>query len=205
MASTLSRLAIKAVESLLEYHFQQQNLASSMTIVEPTPNAQFTADIATFKRILNASYLLGERSARRQPYNRRHRTPAVFRPRMDILDDPESLNYRATLELPGLKAEEIRLQLRSGHLCVFGERINRLTPSTKKDPSNSDSSVEQTEVEQASLYPVQEIRYGRFYRAIRLPPDNDPAQIKASMVDGMLTIEFPKGQKPSGAHNHESS
>jgi Hsp20/alpha crystallin family len=73
---------------------------------------------------------------------------------MDIWDSPESPSVTATLELPGLKKEEISLLIQDGSLVIWGERRSRLA-SGGATPSND--------------FPVQEVKYGKFRRVIPLP------------------------------------
>jgi len=104
---------------------------------------------------------------------------------MDICDDPASPHITATFELPGVKREEIKLNIHEGNLIVRGERRSRLTPLTTR-PSNGISSLpvhpisaadtiasgEMMETDAIALpvkYPVQEVRYGKFHRAVALP------------------------------------
>jgi HSP20 family protein len=73
---------------------------------------------------------------------------------MDLCDIPESPNISVTLELPGLKKEEVSLRINDGSLVVWGERRSRLAP---------DGTVT------SEKFPVQEVRYGKFRRVIPLP------------------------------------
>jgi len=81
-------------------------------------------------------------------------SPQIFRPRMDMQDDPQSTVITATLEVPGLKPSEISIQLQDEKLTVSGERVSPL--SRPQNPGTT--------------YPVQEMKYGVFRRIIDLPP-----------------------------------
>jgi len=73
---------------------------------------------------------------------------------MDIWDNPDSPSVTATLELPGLKKEEISLLIQDGSLVIWGERRSRLA-SADTIPSKN--------------FPIQEVKYGKFRRVIPLP------------------------------------
>jgi HSP20 family protein len=73
---------------------------------------------------------------------------------MDIWDSPESPSVTATVELPGLKKEEISLLIQDGALVIWGERRSRLASSGTLSPND---------------FPVQEVKYGKFRRVIQLP------------------------------------
>jgi HSP20 family protein len=75
---------------------------------------------------------------------------------VEICDQPQSHFVTATFELPGLKKEEIGVHLtHDGRLTISG---NRRSPAflTNTDPS-------------FVVYPVKEIKYGRFERTINVP------------------------------------
>ncbi|KZT64134.1 HSP20-like chaperone [Daedalea quercina L-15889] len=68
----------------------------------------------------------------------RHRARApsrgTLRPRMDLCDDPANADIVATLELPGLKQEDVSVRIERGLLVVQGERRFR---SLARAPSRS--------------------------------------------------------------------
>lgn len=77
---------------------------------------------------------------------------------MEICDVPDSPVITATLEIPGIRKEEIGVTvIPEGRLTISGER--RAPPLLHND---SDTSLPR--------YPVREIKYGRFERTISVPP-----------------------------------
>ncbi|HSH71212.1 MAG TPA: Hsp20/alpha crystallin family protein, partial [Deferrisomatales bacterium] len=44
---------------------------------------------------------------------------------------------------------------------------------------------------------LEELRYGRFARTLRLPADADAAGLRATFADGVLTVEIPR-RSPGG-------
>jgi len=103
----------------------------------------------------------------------------IFRPRMDLCDDPGSSSITASLELPGLKPHEISIQLQDEKLTVSGERAS---PQARTANSNNTGAA----------YPVQELKYGAFRRIIDLPQGVQANQLTASMSDGMLVLSWPR-------------
>lgn len=78
---------------------------------------------------------------------------------------------------PGLDPAKIEVTIDRGVLTLSGER-----PSTLP-------TAEQARERKVSLY-AQERPYGRFQRAVSLPDDADPAQVRASYRDGVLQVSI---------------
>jgi len=94
-------------------------------------------------------------------------------PRMDIHENTENNILTVTFELPGLTKENVQIDVHNGRLNISGE---------------SKISSEHEE----SGYAVRERRYGKFSRTLKLPLGVKEDQIKASMVDGVLTVTYPR-------------
>jgi HSP20 family protein len=92
-------------------------------------------------------------------------------PALDLREDSE--NLVATVELPGLKKEDIEVTVHEGMLSVSGER--------KHEKQSKDTDVYRSER-----------FYGRFHRTISLPRPVKAEAIKASYKDGVLTVMLPK-------------
>ncbi|KZT22326.1 HSP20-like chaperone [Neolentinus lepideus HHB14362 ss-1] len=97
----------------------------------------------------------------------------IMRPRMALCDESESPNLNATFELPGMKKEEIAIEVCQGCLVVSGDR---------RPPESS----------RTRTYPIEEIKYGPFRRVVPLPRGIDASQITASMNDGLLVVSWPR-------------
>ncbi|KAJ4479306.1 HSP20-like chaperone [Lentinula aciculospora] len=95
------------------------------------------------------------------------------KPKMDLHEDTNQNTVTATFELPGLKKEDIQIDVHDGRLTVSGE---------------SKSSSEHNE----DGYAIRERRYGSFARALQLPRGVKDEEIKASMENGVLIVTFPK-------------
>ena len=112
---------------------------------------------------------------------------------MDIHEDSKQNVVTATFELPGLKKEDVNIDIHNNVLSVSGE---------------SKISSEREE----NGYAVRERRFGKFSRSIPLPQGIKVCQfylaplclnmeltlyvqnddIKASLDNGVLTVTFPK-------------
>ncbi|KAG2015318.1 hypothetical protein CC2G_008601 [Coprinopsis cinerea AmutBmut pab1-1] len=93
--------------------------------------------------------------------------------RMDLHEDTEKNLVTATFELPGLKKEDVSIDVHNGRLTVSAE-------------SKVSSDYEE------SGYAVRERRFGKLSRTLQLPTGLKDEDIKASMENGVLTVTFPK-------------
>lgn len=78
-----------------------------------------------------------------------------------------------TAEIPGVKPEEIDVQLKDGMLTIKGEK------KEEKDDKQKD-------------YHVVERSYGMFERSFSLPADVDAGKVEASFDKGVLKVTLPK-------------
>ena len=99
-------------------------------------------------------------------------------PAMDILESNEAYIIRA--ELPGVKKEEINVELKDGTLTLSGER-------------------KAEELTEGVGYRSVERVNGKFARSVILPKTVNHDAIRASYKDGILEIHVPKVEeaKPS--------
>lgn len=75
-------------------------------------------------------------------------------------------------DLPGMKKEDLRVEVREDHLVLEGERR------------------QEHQGEEGGFY-RSERSYGHFYRAIPLPEGTNPDQAQASFRDGVLEVKLP--------------
>ncbi|KAG0606821.1 hypothetical protein M758_9G170500 [Ceratodon purpureus] len=95
---------------------------------------------------------------------------------IDWRETPEAHIFKA--DLPGLKKEEVKVQVLDGTtLEISGDRKQECTQA-------------------GDLYHCMERAHGVFCRRFRLPDNTVPDEVKATVVDGVLTITIPKVQKP---------
>jgi len=95
-------------------------------------------------------------------------------PTIDLFEDKEAVTVNA--ELPGLKREDIELNLRDGFLTISGERKREEKSETKE------------------LY-RSERSWGRFQRTVSLPCEVEADKIKAAYTNGVLSVVLPKAEK----------
>jgi HSP20 family protein len=91
-------------------------------------------------------------------------------PAMNLFESENAL--LAEVEVPGLKLEEIDVQVTGNELTIRGVR---------KDPSDQDS-----------VYHRRERPVGEFRRTVRVPLDVDADKTEASLKEGILTVTLPK-------------
>jgi HSP20 family protein len=81
--------------------------------------------------------------------------------------------YYIEVELPGVKKEDINIDINDNTLTISGER--KVKEEHKED----------------TFYKVESY-YGRFERSFALPEDVDVEKIEAEFKDGILEIKIPK-------------
>lgn len=103
---------------------------------------------------------------------------SVWAPAVDIREDEKSIFIDA--ELPGLKREEISVEVENGILSLRGEH-----KAEKKEKQGN--------------YVCMERSYGSFYRSFSLPGNVKTETIDAKFEDGVLHLTLPKlaGAKPN--------
>ena len=103
------------------------------------------------------------------------RAKAAWRPSVDVIEHED--RFDLTLDLPGIKKEDMNITVKEGTLYLSGER---------KRPERD---------ENAEFYHYYERPGGAFERSFQLPDHVDGDKIKASFADGELTVEVPKSEK----------
>lgn len=100
--------------------------------------------------------------------------PADRIPVVDILDEGE--RYIVEAELPGVKKEEVSIDVSEDSISIKAER-------------------EAEAEEKKEGYVRRERESLSFYRQFPLPEDADSARATARLENGLLTIEMPKKEK----------
>lgn len=96
----------------------------------------------------------------------------AFSPRVDIKEKKDS--YEITAELPGVKKEDITVNLENGVLSLQAE-------TRQESKEESEGKIIR-----------QERRYGSFYRSFDLGSQVHEGDIQAEFKDGVLKIVAPK-------------
>ena len=108
------------------------------------------------------------------PYRRMARRWAENRDQtlgVNVREDAEREAYVLSALVPGLKSDELNIQVLEDVVRIQGEY--------KADESN---------------YLVRELPNGSFTRTLRLPAAIDAGQVEADITDGVLTLRLPKAE-----------
>jgi HSP20 family protein len=97
-------------------------------------------------------------------------------PDADVVETEDQI--RVMVELPGIKAEDINLDLENNVLTISGEKREE---HEEQDENNS--------------WHLSERRYGKVSRSFVLPRDVEQEQIQARFEDGVLSVTIPKTEK----------
>jgi HSP20 family protein len=111
-------------------------------------------------------YRMARRLARMAGYEEPERD---FTLAVDVRDENEA--YVINALVPGLKAEELNIQILEDVVTVEGE--------FKADENE---------------YLMRELPHGSFNRTLRLPAALDPEKAEAKITDGVLTLRLPKAE-----------
>jgi HSP20 family protein len=95
---------------------------------------------------------------------------AAWNPRIDVFEKNNRLVTK--VDLPGMKKEDVKVEVADGYLIISGERKNEV--EEKKD----------------EMYRCERA-YGTFYRSVPLPPSVKLEDVKASFTDGVLEVSLP--------------
>lgn len=95
-----------------------------------------------------------------------------FSPKVDIVENEKSFDFN--FAVPGMKKEDLSIEIDKGHLTVSGER---------KIGNTKDN------------YHSIETGYGKFSRSFQLPENINEDKIDASHQDGILNISVMKDPK----------
>lgn len=99
---------------------------------------------------------------------------SAWLPPVDVFEQKDAVKIVA--ELPGVKAEDVRISLENNVLTIRGEK-------------------KQTAEEQTERVHRYERCYGVFERAFTVPTTIDAEHISASHEDGVLTVSLPKVER----------
>ena len=101
--------------------------------------------------------------------------PSGWTPPVDLLETPD--RFVVTAELPGMKREDLDIQVRDDRLIISG---------TRREPAQP-----------CEQYHRVERGHGSFLRTFQLPAPVDGTRVSADLRDGVLTVICPKAADPS--------
>ena len=91
-------------------------------------------------------------------------------PTMDVFEKNGKLHLK--VDLPGVKKENVKVEIDDGDLLIFGER------------------KEESEVEENDFYRAER-QHGEFFRRLALDFEADPKKVDAKFADGVLEVSIP--------------
>ena len=91
-------------------------------------------------------------------------------PDIDVFERDNRLVTK--VDLPGLKKEDVKVEVTDGHLAISGERKS------------------ETEEKRGNVYRCER-SYGGFYRAVPLPEGAKLEDVKATFAEGVLEVSVP--------------
>jgi HSP20 family protein len=100
---------------------------------------------------------------------------AVWSPKIDVFERDNRIVTR--IDLPGMKKEDVSVEVTDGHLVLSGERKR------------------ETEEHKDNFY-RSEREYGSFYRTVPLPEGVRLEDVKAAFADGVLEVSIPMPVRP---------
>ena len=127
-------------------------------------------EMQALRRQMNQMFEQGARSGENNDENRPH----SWAPAVDVVENEHEIILHA--ELPGLKKDEIDIQLTGDRLTLSGERRKLST-------------------HRGENFHRIERQYGAFGRTFEIETPIDAAQVSASYEEGVLTIRLPKQEE----------
>lgn len=94
-----------------------------------------------------------------------------FQPHLDIVENPN--DYVVSVDLPGVKPEDVKVEMEDGRLTISGNR-----ETLTEDNSKNVHRIERSK--------------GSFHRMISLPREIDADKIDAKYEHGVLHVTLPK-------------
>jgi HSP20 family protein len=128
---------------------------------------QMTAELDS----LFEDFPFGRPALRTHPFIER----AGWMPQIEVFEKDNRLVTK--VDLPGMKKEDVKVEVTDGHLTISGERKSEV------------------EEKQDQFY-RSERQYGSFYRAVPLPEEIKLEDVKATFAEGVLEVSVPLPAKP---------
>lgn len=97
-----------------------------------------------------------------------------FTPALSVSETENA--FAVTVELPGMKPEEVKVELKEGRLWISGKKEEELE-------------------EEGKTFHRIERRHGEFRRVIHLPGAVKEESVEAKFEDGVLTVNVPKSEE----------
>ena len=145
-------------------------MAKKETTLIPARRDPFALLRTEFDRLFN------EPGWARWPFFANWRVPeGAWNPEVDVYQKDNRLITK--IDLPGLKKEDVKVEVTDGHLAISGER-------------------KREEEEKGEQFYRCEREYGSFYRVVPLPEGVKLEDVNATFADGVLEVSIPLPAKP---------
>lgn len=105
--------------------------------------------------------------------------PTAYVPTLDLVETENQ--FEVKVDLPGLKPEEVQVELKGDELWISGKH-------------------EEEKKEEGKTYHRMERRYGEFRRVLPLPSTVKEEGIEARFENGVLTVTLPKSEEAKPKH-----
>ena len=128
-------------------------------------------DTGVLTELNRMQQLMGRLSGATQPRGATNYATAGVFPAVNLSEDRDGYFVRA--ELPGVKAEDLEVEVVGRNLTIAGQRT---------------IAIEGDKV----CYHRREREGGKFSRVLGLPADIDAEKVTARLVNGILTVQVPK-------------
>lgn len=110
-----------------------------------------------------------------QDFDRRE---MVWKPRVDLHEEKDK--YVLSIDLPGMKEKDVKIEFRDGILSISGQRS------------------EERESKEGDNYYYQERVFGRFERSFNFGNNVDEDKISAMLREGILKVDLGKKEQKKG-------
>jgi HSP20 family protein len=114
----------------------------------------------------------------RNPLRAAGQRAAGWSPEIDVFEKDGRLVTK--VDLPGLKKEDVKVEVEDGYLTISGER--------KSETEETKDNVYRSERE-----------YGSFYRSVPMPEGANVEDVEATFADGVLEVSVPLAKKAVAA------
>lgn len=104
-------------------------------------------------------------------------TEMTRQPLVNLVDNGKE--YLVSAELPGIKKEDLKIEVTRDNLEISGE-----------------TRFEENEEDKEAGFIRKERRYSKFYRTLPLPENVLTEKVEAELEDGILTVKLPKATPP---------
>lgn len=115
-----------------------------------------------------------DRGYQNQGQARSHEIERAISPACDVAETEGA--YMITLDMPGLKKEELNIEVTGRQLTISGERKR------------------EEDVTHGSTHRIERV-YGKFFRTFELPEGTTAENIEADYENGVLKLAVPKAEK----------